>query len=87
MKMSSVASEVEQFTTNTEFDLFQGDSGGPLTIRRNGTLLQIGVTSRLSVLPICRVAFNNSVYTKVAAYIAWIERVTGIDFVKYHSDK
>lgn len=65
--------------------LWQGDSGGPLTILTNGSkLIQIGVTSHLSVLPICRLTFNNSVYTKVAAYIAWISKVTGIDFTKYN---
>ncbi|XP_065156764.1 chymotrypsin-like [Atheta coriaria] len=65
----------------------KGDSGGPLTINRNGALVQIGVTSRLALLPFCRIGFNHSVYTRVSHYVAWISRVTGIDFSKYNASK
>ncbi|XP_022917146.2 chymotrypsin-like elastase family member 1 isoform X1 [Onthophagus taurus] len=60
----------------------KGDSGGPLTIIKNGKLIQIGVTSRLALLPFCKIGFNNSIYTRVSAYINWISKITGIDFNK-----
>ncbi|KAI7815396.1 Serine protease [Rhyzopertha dominica] len=69
-------------STVTEGKACRGDSGGPLTIQRDGKYLQIGITSHLALLPLCRLTFNNSVYTKVAAYIGWITKATGIDFMK-----
>ncbi|XP_063915699.1 elastase-1-like [Zophobas morio] len=64
----------------------KGDSGGPLFITKNGKYIQVGITSHLALLPICRVAFNNSVYTRVSAYISWISRVTGINFTRYNKN-
>ncbi|XP_066140391.1 vitamin K-dependent protein C-like isoform X1 [Euwallacea fornicatus] len=58
----------------------KGDSGGPLVMKSKGKFFQIGITSRLAVLPLCKLTFNHSVYTKVAAYIAWISGVTAISF-------
>ncbi|XP_072398750.1 elastase-1-like [Diabrotica undecimpunctata] len=71
-------------STISEGKACKGDSGGPLTIFRNGKYIQVGITSHLSILPLCRISFNNSVYTRVSAYIAWISRVTGIDFSKFN---
>ncbi|CAG9859608.1 unnamed protein product [Phyllotreta striolata] len=62
----------------------KGDSGGPLTIRRNGNYIQVGITSHLAILPVCKIMFNNSVYTRVSAYIGWISKVTGIDFSTFN---
>ncbi|XP_049817231.1 chymotrypsin-like elastase family member 1 [Aethina tumida] len=62
----------------------KGDSGGPLTILKNGRYIQVGITSHLAILPFCRISFNNSVYTRVSAYIAWISKITGIDFSKFN---
>ncbi|KAJ8946162.1 hypothetical protein NQ318_004415, partial [Aromia moschata] len=62
----------------------EGDSGGPLTILKNGRYIQVGITSHLAILPFCKISFNNSVYTRVSAYIAWISKITGIDFMKYN---
>lgn len=67
-----------------EIEIFQGDSGGPLTILKNGRYIQVGITSHLAILPFCRISFNNSVYTRVSAYIAWISKITGIDFSKFN---
>ncbi|RZC36061.1 heat shock 70 kDa protein II [Asbolus verrucosus] len=64
----------------------KGDSGGPLFITRRNRNIQIGVTSHLALLPFCRVAFNNSVYTRVSAYINWISKVTGINFTRYNQN-
>ncbi|XP_044252519.1 chymotrypsin-like elastase family member 1 [Tribolium madens] len=64
----------------------KGDSGGPLFLTRKGQNVQIGVTSHLALLPFCRVAFNNSVYTRVSAYIAWISKITGINFAKFNQN-
>jgi secreted trypsin-like serine protease len=46
----------------------------------------VGVTSHLAFLPVCRVSFNNSVYTRVSAYITWISNMTGINFAKYNQN-
>ncbi|KAF2882740.1 hypothetical protein ILUMI_23473 [Ignelater luminosus] len=61
----------------------KGDSGGPLTTVKNRKYVQIGITSHLAILPLCRVSFNHSVYTRVSAYIAWIKQITGINFMTY----
>ncbi|XP_017776112.1 PREDICTED: mite allergen Der p 3-like [Nicrophorus vespilloides] len=63
----------------------KGDSGGPLTVLQNNKLIQIGITSRLALLPFCRIGFNHSIYTRVSAYIKWISKVTGINFSKFTS--
>ncbi|KAK9679799.1 Trypsin [Popillia japonica] len=80
------SSKTELCATSTvqEGKACKGDSGGPLTFKRNGTFYQIGITSHLALLPICRVGFNHSVYTKVAAFISWISKITRINFMKYN---
>ncbi|KAG5870414.1 hypothetical protein JTB14_015222 [Gonioctena quinquepunctata] len=62
----------------------KGDSGGPLTIINNGKYIQVGITSHLTIPLFCRMSFNNSIYTRVSAYISWISKFTGIDFSKFN---
>ncbi|CAH1985121.1 unnamed protein product [Acanthoscelides obtectus] len=73
-------------STLSEGKACKGDSGGPLFIMRNGRHIQVGITSHLAILPVCIVNFNNSVYTRVSAYIGWLLRATGIDFTKYNQN-
>ncbi|KAK9885272.1 hypothetical protein WA026_010770 [Henosepilachna vigintioctopunctata] len=75
--------EVCATSTMAEGKACKGDSGGPLVLQRNGRMVQIGITSHLAILPFCRFQFNNSVYTRVSAYIAWLSKVTGINFATY----
>ncbi|XP_074028678.1 chymotrypsin-like elastase family member 1 isoform X1 [Leptinotarsa decemlineata] len=83
--MSSTSdSEICCSSSISEGKACKGDSGGPLTIIKNGKYIQVGITSRLAILPLCKISFNNSVYTRVSSYIAWISKVTGIDFTKYN---
>ncbi|KAG5870416.1 hypothetical protein JTB14_015223 [Gonioctena quinquepunctata] len=83
MDTNSVA-EICCSSSISEGKACKGDSGGPLTIINNGKYIQVGITSHLAILPFCRISFNNSVYTRVSAYISWISKVTGIDFSKYN---
>lgn len=54
----------------------QGDSGGPLFIMREDRPLQIGIVSYGDAnCPSNR----PGVYTRVAAFAEWIERVTGVE--------
>ncbi|CAH0564328.1 unnamed protein product [Brassicogethes aeneus] len=76
--------EICAASTIQEGKACKGDSGGPLTILKNGRYIQVGITSHLAILPFCRISFNNSVYTRVSAYIAWISKITGIDFTKFN---
>nr|CAI5855867.1 unnamed protein product [Callosobruchus analis] len=71
-------------STLSEGKACKGDSGGPLFIMQNGRYIQVGITSHLAILPVCIVNFNNSLYTRVSAYIGWLLRATGIDFSKYN---
>nr|CAH7734537.1 unnamed protein product [Callosobruchus chinensis] len=71
-------------STLSEGKACKGDSGGPLFINQNGRHIQVGITSHLAILPVCIVNFNNSLYTRVSAYIGWLLRATGIDFSKYN---
>ncbi|KAL3272528.1 hypothetical protein HHI36_014003 [Cryptolaemus montrouzieri] len=75
--------EICATSTMAEGKACKGDSGGPLVLQNNGRLIQVGVTSHLAVLPFCRFQFNNSVYTRVSAYIAWLSKVAGINFRTY----
>ena len=67
-----------------------GDSGGPLTVDRGGVRQVIGVASYLAP-PYCSPidiasrkckstceSENIAVYTKVQAYLPWIQEITGI---------
>ncbi|KAF5293805.1 hypothetical protein FQA39_LY03290 [Lamprigera yunnana] len=76
--------EICATSTIKEGKACKGDSGGPLTIVVNNRYIQIGVTSHLAILPLCRITFNHSVYTRVSAYIAWLTKVTGINFTSYN---
>ena len=50
----------------------QGDSGGPLMVRgANRKWRLVGV---VSVAPVCGSPDYPTVYTRVSAYLAWIER-------------
>ncbi|KAF5288463.1 hypothetical protein FQR65_LT02115 [Abscondita terminalis] len=76
--------EICAASTIKEGKACKGDSGGPLTILDNNKYIQIGVTSHLAILPLCRISFNHSVYTRVSAFIAWITKTTGINFTTYN---
>ncbi|XP_030754259.1 tryptase alpha/beta-1-like [Sitophilus oryzae] len=68
-------------STITEGKACKGDSGGALVLIKNGTIIQVGITSHLALLTSCKITFNHSVYTKVAAYIDWISAETGCNFL------
>ncbi|XP_025153402.1 chymotrypsin-like protease CTRL-1 [Harpegnathos saltator] len=53
----------------------QGDSGGPLFMMKNNQPLQIGIVSYGDAY--CP-SYKPGVYTRVAAFAGWIERVTGV---------
>ncbi|KAK4874320.1 hypothetical protein RN001_013680 [Aquatica leii] len=76
--------EICAASTIKEGKACKGDSGGPLTIIENNRYIQVGVTSHLAILPLCRISFNHSVYTRVSACIAWITKTTGINFTTYN---
>ncbi|XP_060522316.1 CUB and peptidase domain-containing protein 2-like [Cylas formicarius] len=61
----------------------KGDSGGPLVTIIAGKTYQIGIASHLSLLPICQLKFNNSIYARVSKYIEWISNVTDVNFQYY----
>ncbi|XP_008196586.1 elastase-1 [Tribolium castaneum] len=73
-------------STIAEGKTCDGDSGGPLFIRKNNKYVQVGITSYLARSPKCRLSNNNSVYTRVSAYIAWISGITGINFRKFNQN-
>ncbi|KAF5928517.1 hypothetical protein HPG69_015123 [Diceros bicornis minor] len=52
----------------------QGDSGGPLHCLLNGQYAVHGVTSFVSSLG-CNVAKKPTVFTRISAYISWINNV------------
>uniref|UniRef100_A0ABI7ZQT6 Chymotrypsin-like elastase family member 1 n=1 Tax=Felis catus TaxID=9685 RepID=A0ABI7ZQT6_FELCA len=52
----------------------QGDSGGPLHCLVNGKYAVHGVTSFVSSLG-CNVSRKPTVFTRVSAYISWINNV------------
>jgi secreted trypsin-like serine protease len=52
----------------------QGDSGGPLTVGEKAEKTVIGV---LSVGQRCELGYHTA-YTKVASYLDWINKETGI---------
>lgn len=56
------------------------DSGGPLTIDDNGVTVQIGLVSFVSSRG-CSYG-DPSGYTRVAKYLHWISKVTGISLEK-----
>ena len=53
----------------------QGDSGGPLHCSVNGQYVIHGVTSFVSSLG-CNVARKPTVFTRVSAYISWMNNVS-----------
>ncbi|XP_044253331.1 elastase-1-like [Tribolium madens] len=73
-------------STISEGKACDGDSGGPLFIKKNKNYIQVGITSYLARSPKCRLSNNNSVYTRVSAYIAWISGTTGINFRKFNQN-
>lgn len=54
----------------------QGDSGGPLVVREGGVAMVAGIVSFNSRLG-CAAPDVPDVYTRVSAYVPWIESVTG----------
>lgn len=58
-------------------DTCQGDSGGPLLVDKDGALELIGITS--FGLGCGSQNSAPAVYTRVSAYVDWIESVTGFD--------
>ncbi|CAG2108900.1 unnamed protein product [Medioppia subpectinata] len=61
-------------------NICHGDSGGPLNYQlANGAWVVYGLTSFTSGDG-CATYDSPSVFTKVAPYISWIERVTGLKF-------
>lgn len=57
------------------FSFPQGDSGGPLHCLVNGQYTVHGVTSFVSSLG-CNVSRKPTVFTRVSAYISWINNVS-----------
>ncbi|XP_050297642.1 chymotrypsin-like elastase family member 1 [Anthonomus grandis grandis] len=64
-------------STMVEGKACKGDSGSPLVIIKDGKATQVGITSHMSLLSLCKISFNYSVYIKVSAYIQWISVNTG----------
>lgn len=62
----------------------QGDSGGALVINDGfGNFVQQGIVSFGP--EVCNAAGLPSVYTRVSAYIDWLQAATGIDFTTYRA--
>ena len=55
----------------------QGDSGGPLVVQEGGVAMVAGIVSFNSVLGCAAHPDIPDVYTRVSAYVGWIESVTG----------
>ncbi|MEM8705171.1 MAG: trypsin-like serine protease [Actinomycetota bacterium] len=55
----------------------QGDSGGPLVVNRSGVLMVAGIVSFNSNLGCAIREDLPDVYTRVSAYVDWVETVTG----------
>uniref|UniRef100_A0AAR2K3H7 pancreatic elastase n=1 Tax=Pygocentrus nattereri TaxID=42514 RepID=A0AAR2K3H7_PYGNA len=62
----------------------QGDSGGPLNCQVNGKYYVHGVTSFVSAQG-CNVQRKPTVFTRVSAYIGWLENVCISEAQKSHS--
>ncbi|XP_018323690.1 chymotrypsin-like elastase family member 1, partial [Agrilus planipennis] len=75
-------SEICAASSLSEGKACRGDSGGPLVFLKKKKYYQVGLTSHLALLPICRLKYNNSVHTRVSAYISWISSVTGVNFFR-----
>ncbi len=59
-------------------DTCQGDSGGPLVVSDDGSFVQVGLVAYGA--GDCGSEGENAAYTRVTAYLDWIEQYTGSDF-------
>lgn len=76
----SKLSKIKIFGTSGHcFYFLQGDSGGPLHCLVNGQYTVHGVTSFVSSQG-CNVARKPTVFTRVSAYISWMNNVSPLKY-------
>ena len=66
----------KEICAGTDTSGCNGDSGGPVSIRRNGRVFQLGVTSYVESSCNMHIQHAGNVYMKVNAYLDWIRENT-----------